>query len=270
MKFGTAGIPNSCKGNILSALPCIKGLELDALELEFVHGVWLGRELARKVKLRAKSLGVLLTAHAPYYINLLNPGKAEASRKRIVNSALIASEAGAWSLVFHAGYYGKLGRKEAFEAVKEQLRLVLEELESLSIKIWIRPETTGKQSQFGTLDEIIELSKNFDRVLPCIDFAHLLARSFGKLNGYEAFSGVLEKLEDELGKEVLKNMHIHVSGIVYGASGEKYHVNLQESELKWKELLKVLKDFGADGVIICESPSLEEDAKLMKNFWSEI
>jgi len=49
--------------------------------------------------------------------------------------------------------------------------------------------------------------------------------------------------------------------------GEREHLNLEESDMNWRELLKALKDFEVDGILVCESPNLEEDALMLKNFW---
>ncbi len=96
------------------------------------------------------------------------------------------------------------------------------------------------------------------------------ARSAGKLNSYEEFYNVLEILEKELGKKALKEMHVHVSGIEYSAKGERYHLNLKDSDFKYKELLKALKEFNCKGVVISESPNIEEDALLMKKCFEEL
>ena len=135
--------------------------------------------------------------------------------------------------------------------------------------VWLRLENTSKIYQFGTFEEILKLSQEFDNVMPTIDFAHLHARSNGKYNTYREFSGVLEKIEKKLGKKGLENMHIHITGIDYGEKGEKKHLNLKESDLKYKELIKALKDFKVKGVAISESPNIEGDALLVKNIYNK-
>ncbi|MBA7517999.1 hypothetical protein ES705_10064 [subsurface metagenome] len=62
----------------------------------------------------------------------------------------------------------------------------------------------------------------------------------------------------------MENMHIHVSGIAYGAKGERKHLNLKESDFQYAELLKALRDYDVKGIVICESPNLEEDALLLQ------
>ncbi|MCH8329285.1 MAG: hypothetical protein IIB81_02745, partial [Nanoarchaeota archaeon] len=137
-------------------------------------------------------------------------------------------------------------------------------------KIWIRPETTGKGSQFGNIDEILRLSQEFNNVMPCVDFAHVHARSGGKYNSYKEFCSILENIEKSLGKKGLENMHIHFTGIAYGEKGEKHHLNLKESDLKYKELVKALKDYKVNGVAISESPNIEGDALLVKGVYDKI
>ena len=271
--FGTAGVPLSSKDrSTLGGVKEVSRLGLDSMEMEFVRGVRMSVDSAKEVGKVAEDLGVVLTAHGPYYINLLSPeeSKVEASINRIVDTARIAYEAGGFSITFHAAYYGKLSKEEAFRVVRERLKRVMKILSDEGIEIWVRPETTGKETQFGTLDELIKLSEEIDGILPCVDFAHIHARSKGKFNTYKEFCDALEKLEDKLGREALDNMHIHFSGIDYGEKGEKKHLNLEESDFNYRDLLKTLKDFKVKGVAISESPNIEGDAILMKNLWSSI
>ena len=133
--------------------------------------------------------------------------------------------------------------------------------------IWIRPETTGKGTQWGTLEEIVKLSKEFKNVLPCIDFAHIHARNNGTFNTYDEFSKMIEFTANELGNDVLDNMHMHLAGIEYGPKGEKNHLLLENSDMNYKDLLKVFKEFNIKGVLVCESPNIEEDTKLLKEYY---
>src|SRR3989338_7586162 len=106
--------------------------------------------------------------------------------------------------------------------------------------------------------------------MPCVDFAHFHARTNGKYNSYGEFSSILEKIEKSLGKSGLQNMHIHITGIEYGEKGEKNHLTLEESDLKYEELLKALKDFKVKGVVISESPNIEWDAMLMQKTFAKL
>jgi len=273
LRFGTAGIPLSTEPyNTLSGIARVRALGLDAMELEFVRNVNVSMEMAPEVKKTAKEKDVALSCHASYFINLSSKDKEKkmASIKRLLDAAVRAYECGAFSVCFHAGFYQKENPQKVYETIKEAIAAVLDMLKKKGINIWIRPETTGKSSQFGSLDEIIALSKELENVMPCIDFSHMHARSAGKLNSYKEFAEILEKIEKELGKKALNEMHIHVSGIEYSAKGERNHLNLANSDFKYKELLKALKEFECKGVVISESPNIEGDAVKMKEFYENL
>lgn len=266
--FGPAGIPLSAKKrSTVEGIKRVRELGLNAMELEFVRSINISEGKAPEVKEAAKEYGVLLTCHGQYYINLnsKDEAKVRASVERILKAAKIAYLSGAWSLTFHAAYYMDSEPQAVYKRVKNLLKDIVKELKDQGIEIWIRPETTGKPTQFGTLEELIKLSQEIEYVLPTIDFAHIHAREGGNYNTYDEFVDILVKLEEGLGKTILNNMHIHVSGIEYGPKGELRHVNLKESDFNYKDLLKALKDFRVKGVIICESPNLEEDAMLLKH-----
>ena len=136
------------------------------------------------------------------------------------------------------------------------------------IDIWMRPETTGRPTAFGDIYELIKISSEIEHVLPCIDFSHIHARSNGKWNSYEEFSEELKMVEKFLGKEGLKNIHCHVSGIAYSEKGEKNHTELKDSDFNYRDLMKALKDFKCAGVLISESPNIENDAILMQKTYN--
>lgn len=272
--FGTAGIPISTPkpATSVNGVLRVRELGLDAMELEFVRGVKMSNELAYKVRSVSEAAKVVLTAHAPYYINLNSPDKSkvEASINRILDTARVAHKAGGWSIVFHPAYYGKDPPEIVYDRVKEALKRIIKTLKDEGVEIWVRPETSGGLAEFGSLEEVVKLSQEIENVLPCIDFAHIHARSKGKYNSYNEFTEILNYLEKELGKEVLKNMHIHFSGIEYGDKGEVKHLNLEESDFKYRELVKALKDHSIEGVIISESPNIEGDAILLKKVYNEL
>ena len=80
---------------------------------------------------------------------------------------------------------------------------------------------------------------------------------------------MLKLIKKRLGAGALKRLHIHLSGIEYGPKGEKNHLPLKESDLKYRELFKALREAGAAGRVLCESPKMEEDALVMKKEWEK-
>ncbi len=271
--FGPAGVPITAPArDSVGAVSYVKKLGLECMELEFVRGVRMGSETAQRVKEQAEKHGIVLTAHGPYYINLnsLEKAKTEASSKRILDTARVASLAGGYSITFHPAFYLGMPKEKVYAVVKFHLNNIIRTLEGEGIRIWVRPETTGKGTQFGDIDELIRMSTELDMVMPCVDFAHLHARTNGKINTYKEFCEVLNKIEKGLGKEGLGNMHIHMSGIEYGPKGERKHLVLKESDMNYKDLMKALKDYKCRGVVISESPNIEKDAVLMKKTYHNI
>ncbi|MBU1623017.1 MAG: TIM barrel protein, partial [Nanoarchaeota archaeon] len=218
-----------------------------------------------------KEHDIKLTCHGQYYINLNSQeeAKMEASKFRIYNAAKIASLCGAKSMTFHAAYYMKQAPELVYQKVKENLKPVLKKLQDEDHSILLRPETTGKATQWGDLKEIIKLSQELEQVLPCIDFSHLHART-QKNNTREEFQEMLTQVESKLGRVALNKMHIHLSGINYGEKGERNHLTLTESDMNYQDLLKVWKEFKIKGIVISESPNIEKDALLLQNYWKRI
>lgn len=268
MLFGTAGTPISAKGNdSLSGIERVHELGLGCMEIEFVRGVKMGeRTAAHRVGEIAKQLDVKLSVHAPYYINLSAEGETLIkSKERILNSARIGSICGAKSVVIHAGFVQSGTRLAVYEKIKKELIEIREQLKSEGVDIALRIETMGRNSQFGSLDEALEITE-VEGVLPCIDFSHLHALN-GKFNSRKEFAWIMERVEDKLGREGLDNMHIHVSGIEYSDKGEKRHLVFSESDFKYRELAQAFCDFDIKGMVISESPNLEVDAlKLKKEY----
>ena len=270
--FGTGGTPHSSRSeSTADGIERIAELGLGCMEVEFVYGANMTQTMARKVGETAKNLDVKLSAHGPYYINL-NAHEEEkliASRKRLMQTARIASTIGARSVIFHPAFYLKDPPDEVYDRVKKELEIIVGEMRGEDISVTLRTETTGKASQFGSLDEVLRLSAEIDGVAPCIDFAHLHARE-GKSNSYAEFKAILKQINDKLGRGALNDMHIHLSGIKYSAKGELSHLDLKDSDMNYVELLKAWKEFDIKGLVICESPSLEADALIMQKDYESL
>jgi deoxyribonuclease-4 len=240
------------------------------MELEFVRQVNISEEAAPLVKKAAITNDIALTCHGQYFINLnSDPETILASKKRICNAAKIASLCGAYSMTFHAAYYMKADPELVYQKVKSSMKEIIDALQNEGHTLWIRPETTGKGTQWGDLKEILRLSQEVEQVMPAVDFSHLHARTGGKNNTLPEFRAMLTEIEKALGKEGLDNMHIHVSGINYSEKGERNHLNLVESDFNYIDLIKVWKEFKIKGTVISESPNIEGDALLMKNEWEK-
>ena len=267
LNFLTAGMPlRTGNKGYGKAFEILDEMQLDGLELEFVRGVRISDTSRETVK----NSSMIKTIHAPFYINLnaRETEKIDASIQRIVETAEIAQDIGAFSITYHAGYYLNMDKNKVYDTIKKQTAIITDNLSKSGVKVWIRPETTGKATQWGDLEEIINLSKEFEYVLPCVDFSHLHARYNGISNTYDEFAQIFETIAKELEeKKPLEHFHAHMAGIEYTAKGERQHLNFEESDFNYKDLLKAFKDFDVKGAIVCESPNIEDDAKLIRDYY---
>jgi deoxyribonuclease IV len=273
LSFGTGGTPHSTAkpATTSKGIERIAELGLGCTELEFVQQVMINEAGAKLVAETSKKTGIKLSAHSSYYINFNahEPEKLAASQKRLLHAARIAHLCGARSVVLHTAFYLGDPPETVYETIKKNLKQVLDDLRRDKINITVRPELMGKPGQFGTIDEILRLSADLEGVAPCIDFAHWHART-GIFNTYPEFAALLGNIKETLGKPALEDMHIHFSGINYTKNGERNHLDLKESDLNYVDLLRALRDYEVKGLVICESPSLEEDALLLQNTYHEL
>jgi len=274
-RFGTVGSPTGTPkkpGGSVGAIQFSQSIGLDALELGWVQAVRGTGATCAAIRQAASQAEVAVSVHAPYFINL-NAGDEEwpKSRQRLMDAAHYGNLAGATEIIFHPGSYFERPAAEVLEVALPRLRGCVDELRAAGNLVTLRPETMGKSAMLGSLEDTLEMAKSIQGVLPCLDFAHLHARpGDGSLNSYDEWSARLEAYGKALGPSALKRLHIHLSGIEYGPKGEKNHLPLEASDLKFRDLFRALHEFKAGGRILCESPVMETDALLMKKVWQEI
>ncbi len=273
--FGTVGAPMSTPknpGGTVGGIRRLKELGLGTLELAWVQSVRVSEGKCAEIKQTAQECGLVLSVHAPYFINLNATAEEWVnSCKRLMDAAHYGNLAGADSVIFHPGSY--FGREPAavLEVAIPRLRQCVADLRAAGNPITLRPETMGKSAMLGSLDDTLTLAAEIDGVQPCIDFAHLHARpGDGSVNSYAEWMDILKKVKKRLGAKALKSLHIHLSGIEYGPKGEKNHVPLEDGDLKYKDLFKALRDSKAAGRVLCESPKMEDDALLMAKTWKRV
>lgn len=267
--FGISGLPmgdGNTKFNYASGITYLKSIGLEAMELPFVRSVNVTDKNKDEIFKRKIENNFYLSAHGSYFINL-NADEEEKQVKsieRILKCVEGLNKVEGRSLIFHAGFYLKDSKEETYNTIKENL------LKLPHNGVDYRLETTGKESQFGNLQELVSLCKEIESCKLCIDFSHIHARYNGHLKSYDDFSKILQYIEDELGREALEDLHMHISGIHYTEKGERNHLPLLESDFNYVECLRALKNFGVKGCIICESPILERDALLLKETYEKL
>ena len=258
--LGPAGIPLSCeKRDTIEGIKTVNALGLNAMEVEFVHSVYMKREVAEEAGRVARDLGVRLSIHAPYYINLSSEKRetVAASRKRIFDCADRGERMGADAIAIHSAFYGKNEKERVFEIVKEQFLKILDDMKGAGIKnVRLGTETMAKQSQFGTLDEVLRLHKEVKQVIPYIDWAHLFVRDGGSINYGEAF--------DKIEKAGINHINSHFEGVSRNKKGEFVDIHTPIKDPPFEPLAREIVKRKIDITIISESPVLEKDSLRMK------
>lgn len=270
--FGTGGVPlSSRQKSTIHGIERIKELGLGCMEIEFVRGITMSLATAADVRIAGNRARIALSCHAPYYINLNanDPAIVKSSEKRLIDAARVAGACGAKSVVFHAAFYMGNTPEKTYDVVKESLKRVMAVLKSENNPITLRPEVMGKQTEFGTIQEILQLCRELPGILPCIDLAHWHARTRA-FNTFGEGMGVLKHVDEALGRAGLDAMHFHFSGIDYGLKGEIKHLPLKESDFNYPEIMRALVEYDVKGTVICESPNLEEDALLLQTAYNDL
>ena len=246
---------------------------MKAFEVEWVQGVKVRKEDIADAKKIAKEKDILLSCHAPYFINCCSPvkEKQETSIRNLMQSARAAHELGIKIIVFHPGFYQGMPKEKAEENAVTLLKHVTEKIKEERLNVLLGAETTGKPSQYGSLDEVIALCKKIgtDRIMPCVDFAHIHARENGKIKSKEDYEEIFAKIEKGLGKKALEGLHCHFSGIVFSEKGERYHIPIDGSP-PFNLLAEVIAKRNLKLTIICESPLLDKDALKMLGIVSKL
>jgi len=266
--LGPAGIGIGAKERTtIGGIKHVAELGLNSLECEFVRKVYLTEKTAPEIGNKAKELGIILTSHAPYAINLCSNAKnvVEASKRMILDTLKISEIIGAGCTATHIAYYSGLEPEQAIETLKVNIGDIVDKTKQMGVKnVKLGIETMAKESQFGTLDEIISLCKEVKGIIPYIDWCHIFIRNDGKID----YSEIFDKLK------VLKLNHIysHFSNAKFNVNTKKFidvHVSINSHppfELLAKEILERKIDIS----IVSESPVLELDSLKMKKIFEKL
>jgi deoxyribonuclease-4 len=279
-RFGPAGVPPLFR--VLGArIPDVPKLlreeNLDAFEYQAVR--WgqkpqMKQEDAESLGAEARKNDVLLSMHGSYYVNLCGKKEvAEASKKRLVACATAANWMGAYVVVFHMGFYGRLEKSFAFRTCVNALKDIVATMNSLGIRnVKLGPETMGKVFQVGCLDEILTICEEVEQTQLVIDWSHMHARRQGRFRKVGDFRAVAEEVERRLGTEAARNMHCHFSKIEYTDKGERRHHVLDEARYgpDFEMLAEVIAEFKMRSVMICETPLLDVDAVKMRDIYKKV
>ncbi|MCL1903024.1 MAG: TIM barrel protein [Oscillospiraceae bacterium] len=268
--FATAGKPESFgKLNYPKDLPAyLKGFGLNGFEVQCGRGINISDEVKNFFGNQSE---ISVSLHTPYYVSIssVDPETRNKSAGIILESAKTAKQIGARRIVVHSGSCAKMSRSDAMTLARETLTKARNMLDEAKLSdIIICPETMGKINQLGTLDEVLDLCLTDERMYPCVDFGHLNAREHGHIN----YDDIFNQIENKLGAERLKKIHVHFSKIEYSEGGEKKHLTFEDTVYgpDYEPMLDRVLARGAEPFIVCESDGTQaEDCALMKKYYSQ-
>lgn len=278
--FGTAGLSESFAQmgykKTIQVFDYLQKFGLTAFEYQCGRGVKISPASAEELGRAAKEKGIALSLHAPYYISLsgVEEEKRQKSIGYILESACAAHHMGADRVVVHSGSCARISREQALELAKGTLQQAYQALDEAGYgHIHLCPETMGKVNQLGTLDEVVELCTLDERLIPCIDFGHLNARTFGSLKTLEDFRVIFDTMENRLGSERMKKFHSHFSKIEYTyPGGEKCHLTFSDQQYgpNFEPVARLTAEKDCSPVFICESAGTQaEDAAVMAEMYQK-
>lgn len=277
VRFGPAGNSDSFyEAGYKSSLDMpgwLAKMGLGAYEYQCVRGVHIKENTARQLGEAALRHDISLSIHGPYYISLAatDPVIKEKTRKHFLDSLRAARWMGARVVVFHPGVGGKEDRVASLKRAREHLAELVKMAEAEGLgDIKVAPETMGKASQLGNLDEILELCTLGNGVVPAVDFGHLHAAGLGALTGEEKFAAVLDRIQEVLGPEILKSLHIHFSPVEFTGAGEKRHRTTLDEGYgpDFIHLARLIHEREMTPTIICESAGRQaEDALVYQQIY---
>lgn len=285
--FGVAGFPPNffCsefgkrRENIFAWLSHIG---LDWIELQNTYGVKMQDDQAKLYQELSKQYNIGISIHGPYYISLASQdrGVVSRSRDRILQCIHLASCLKSSRIIFHPGYFGGKTEEDRQSGIKRITKELLELKGDIPKGMYLYPETAGKKSQLGSLNEIMQICDMVDFVRPCLDFAHIHGFEGGSLKTEQDISRIFEIVTNHFGKDYLQDLHVHMYPVDYDHNGEKKHKafsdHVDNSGILSNEpyypqashFISALKQANISPVIICEARDTQDvGALLMKEFF---
>ena len=252
----------------------LEKMGLDAFEYQCGRGVKISEANCRQLGELCAAKDIQLSLHAPYYISMssVEEEKRLKSVDYVLQSARAVGAMGGDRIVIHTGSCGKISRETALELACDTMKKCIAALDAEGLShIRMCPETMGKLNQLGTLTEVLALCKLDDRILPCIDFGHLNARTYGGVDGPEAYAKIFDEMENAIGIDRARPFHSHFSKIAYTVpGGEKVHLTFEDTEFgpDFEPLAELVAKKNGTPTFICESAGTQaEDAGTMKRMY---
>jgi deoxyribonuclease-4 len=253
IRLGPSGLPDLPSFEDAAAWLAEEGY--GAVEIGFVSGFWLSYDDAPDLAATLRERDIVVSVHAPLAAFM---GHVEREKKfkmalgMLDHTAGLAKAVGAGVIVFHPGFLLGRSREQTIRDVVDQLGDLRARLASKDRLVPFGIEVMGRVRDFGSIDDVIEISRQVDFVRPVIDFAHMHATSDGAYTDVDAFASALEAADEVM--EPSAPFHIHFSDIAYANRNETKHLPYGEGTLRAEPLREALLRFDRPATVISESP----------------
>jgi len=252
IRYGTSGNPPNFFSSKYgkdkkNAVEWINSIGLNAYEYMMTYGARATEETVKYVGEKAKKLDIALSVHGPYYVVLSSEKERVLvnSVRELKKTCHLSHLMGARKVVLHPGFGNDVDKviKGLKEVEKDKPKDVI-----------ICPETMGKISQLGSLDQVLTICEQTE-CEPCVDFGHVHARTLGTLKSTKDYRKIVMEIEKRFGKKVLKRLHCHFYPVEFTDKGEKKHRAVMEKGWlpKFQHFAPVIKEFNMVPTLISES-----------------
>ncbi|MPZ22650.1 MAG: TIM barrel protein [Dehalococcoidia bacterium] len=199
-------------------------------------------------------------AHAPLYAILAmehdRPARVNSLVGSLHHSFKVIAALGGWGLTAHPGFLKGLSTEERVELCRANAERLHERLRDGGYDdMRLGLENMAHGPDFGGLDDIIAVCAGSGFTRPVIDWGHYQAHTDGCLRGPDDYRAALERINTELGRQVLEETTFQFSGIEYKDRRERRHLPYLRGDLKLEDLLTALTAMNLnDAIIVFESP----------------
>lgn len=203
-----------------------------------------------KIKDMAQKFNIELALHCTNF-----PGKPDELDSFLKTFFNIASIMDSRMLILRPTFYNMMPQDQA---VKLVVHKVNEIVTALRLKGMIGLETTGKNDEVGSLEDIIDITKRTQSTEPVINWGLLHARGYGSLGSQTDYRKVLDKVRASIGQQWLRNAYFLFSGVSYGGSGFIKHIPMKKSDMRLEYFIKEVMSLGIKGTLVFEDPEKED------------
>jgi len=230
------------------------GLRAFLLPKELFSGILTTTDLYKnyygellKIKDLAKKFNIELAIH--------HPSLGDQPDEELKTFCNISSIMDCRTFIIHPTFYSRMPHEQALKLAVYKINEITT---NLRVKAKIGVETTGRNDEVGSLEDVIDIVKRTHGTEPVINWAHLHARGYGALRTENDYMRTLSKLKHEIGHGWVSNAYFMFSGVSYGPQGEIKHIPLRTSDMQLRHMIKECMAMDIKGTLILEDPEKEK------------